>query len=120
MARAETLSERDRYRLIELLDTTISHYEFFLYKPPFEITDWSDDALLSGAIAEVHPCLNGWPSKSFFDFDYRLTKVTDSEYDFMSACDGQKTIAALIENSDLTLDDVRKLQTKQLIMLSLP
>ncbi|AFY39151.1 Methyltransferase type 11 [[Leptolyngbya] sp. PCC 7376] len=117
--RAKGLSERDRYRLIELLDTTISHYEFFLYKPPFETTDWSDDDLLSEAIAEVHPCLNGWPSKAFFDFDYRLTKVTDAEYDFMSACDGQCTIASLLENTEFSLDDVRSLQKRQLIMLSL-
>ncbi len=118
MERAKGLSERERYRLIELLDTTISHYEFFLAKPPLEITDWSNDELLKGAIAEVHPCLNGWPSQSFFDFDYRLTSVNDAEYAFMSACDGQKNVGSLLENQDFTLDDVRSLQKRQLIMLS--
>ncbi|OKH16839.1 class I SAM-dependent methyltransferase [[Limnothrix rosea] IAM M-220] len=118
MARAQHLGERERYRLIELLDTTISHYEFFLARPPLEITDWSDDALLRAAIAEVHPCLNGWPSKSFFDFDYRLISINDEEYEFMSACDRQHTIGSLLEGSDFTLDDVRSLQKRQLIMLS--
>ncbi|MFN9173132.1 MAG: class I SAM-dependent methyltransferase, partial [Synechocystis sp.] len=34
MERAKTLGERERYRLIELLDPEITHYEFFLAKPP--------------------------------------------------------------------------------------
>ncbi len=33
--RAENLGEREHYRLIELLDPDISHYEFFLSRPTF-------------------------------------------------------------------------------------
>ena len=36
MARAKGLEVRDRYRLIELLDPEITHYEFFLSRPPLE------------------------------------------------------------------------------------
>lgn len=117
MERAKNLSERDRYRLIELLDTTISHYEFFLAKPPFTVTDWSNDEVLGQAIATVHPCLNGWPSKTFFNFDYQLTSVSDAEFAFMSACDGATSIKDLLNGSDLGLEGVRSLQKRQLIML---
>ena len=117
LERAKNLSERDHYRLIELLDTTISHYEFFLAKPPFKVTDWSDDEVLSQAIATVHPCLNGWPSKNFFNFDYQLTSVNDAEFAFMSGCNGENAIGDLLNGSELSLDDVRSLQKRQLIML---
>ncbi|MGL5032749.1 MAG: class I SAM-dependent methyltransferase, partial [Microcystaceae cyanobacterium] len=68
--RAANLSERDRYRLIELLDPEISHYEFFLTKPPLKRQDWSKDADLLTAKAQPHPCLTGWPSRSLFNYDY--------------------------------------------------
>ena len=32
--RAKGLSDRQRYRLIELLDPEVTHYEFFLGRPP--------------------------------------------------------------------------------------
>ncbi|NJN72358.1 MAG: class I SAM-dependent methyltransferase [Limnothrix sp. RL_2_0] len=117
--RAKDLDERSRYRLIELLDTNISHYEFFLAKPPIEITDWSADDLLAGAIAEVQPCLNGWPSKSLFDIDYGLVSLTDAEFAFMEACDGTKTVGDISQTLGFDLDAVRSLQKRQLIMLSL-
>lgn len=117
--RAKGLGDRQRYRLIELLDTSISHYEFFLAKAPLEISDWSDDAVLEQAIAEIHPCLNGWPSQSLFDFDYRLISLTTAEYAFMQGCDGSKTIVQVLATVDgFTLSDVRSLQTRQLIMLT--
>ncbi|MGB2924503.1 MAG: class I SAM-dependent methyltransferase [Limnothrix sp.] len=117
--RAQHLDERSRYRLIELLDTTISHYEFFLAKPALEITDWSMDAALSQAIPEVHPCINGWPSKSLFDFNYGLVTLTDEEFLFMTACDGVKDVATISQDLAFSQDAVRSLQQRQLIMLTL-
>ncbi|MEB3225143.1 MAG: class I SAM-dependent methyltransferase [Synechococcus sp.] len=116
--RAKTLDERSRYRLVELLDTTISHYEFFLCKPPLTKTDWSNDETLSQAIAEVHPCLNGWPSQSLFDYDYQLVSLTEAEFQFMQACDGTKTIADIAQSLGTDLEMGRSLQARQLIMLT--
>ena len=43
IARASNLGERQRYRLIELLDPEITHYEFFLGKPPLVKLDWAKE-----------------------------------------------------------------------------
>ena len=123
MERAQHLSQREQYRLIELLDPELTHYEFFLSRPPLEQADWGNDELLLAAVPSRHACMSGWPSKSFFDYDYQLATVTDAEYDFLSRCaepgvtEGA-TVAALIADAELALEDVRSLQRKQLILLS--
>lgn len=123
MERAQHLSERERYRLIELLDPELTHYEFFLSRPPLSSIDWSDSEQLLTAIPSRHACMSGWPSKSFFDYDYQLVTVTDREYDFLSCCaapgetQGQ-SVSELINSTGLGLDDVRSLQQRQLIILS--
>jgi SAM-dependent methyltransferase len=133
MARAEKLSERDRYRLIELLDPEVTHYEFFLSRPPLEKTDWGDDSTLLAAIPERHPCIEGWPSRSFFNYDYQVVSISEAEYAFMERCAPEQTqtvaeiLAEMAETaaasdleSPLDLTGVRSLQRRRLIMLSLP
>ncbi|MEM6599141.1 MAG: class I SAM-dependent methyltransferase [Cyanobacteria bacterium P01_C01_bin.69] len=133
MARAEGLGERDRYRLTEILDPELTHFEFFLSRPPLEKTDWSDDALLLGAIALRHPCIEGWPSRSFFNFEYQVVSITEAEFAFMEQCAAasgessddlsQVTVAVAIEKMAQQPEDVlamvRSLQKRQLIMLAL-
>lgn len=80
--------------------------------------DWSDDQTLAQAIAEVHPCLNGWPSQSLFDYDYQLVSLNDTEFQFMQACDGTKTIGEISQALGVGLDLGRSLQARQLIMLT--
>ncbi len=116
--RTKNLDERSLYRLIELLDPTLSHYEFFLSKPPLIKYDWSDDEQLKTAIAEVNPCLNGFPSASIFNPDYQLVKLSESELAFMQACDGSSNIGNILANMDFDLAKVRALQKRQLIILS--
>ncbi len=118
MERAADLSERQRYRLIELLDPEVTHYEFFLGKPPLTKADWSQDQSLLTAIPERHPCMEGWPSRSFFNFDYQIVKVDDAEFAFLSACDGQRSVQDLLAETGIDLGGVRSLQQKQLVMLS--
>ncbi len=50
MSRSKDLSDRKLYRLIELLDPNLTHYEFFLAKPPLDKQNWLDDAALNQAI----------------------------------------------------------------------
>ncbi|NEP18669.1 MAG: class I SAM-dependent methyltransferase [Leptolyngbya sp. SIO4C1] len=126
MARSQALSERQRYRLVELLDPELTHYEFFLTRPPLPRQDWSDDSQLLAAVAERHPCMSAWPGKSFFNYDYQPVSITDAEYSFLMASEAgdrgdrrDRTVASLLATSDLTLDDVRQLQQRQLILLSL-
>ncbi|NEO84796.1 MAG: class I SAM-dependent methyltransferase [Spirulina sp. SIO3F2] len=120
-SRGAQLSERDRYRLIELLDPkSVTHYEFFLTNPPLERIDWSDDAVLLAAHAQVYPCLQGWPSQTFFDKDFQLVRLTPPEYAFLQACDAQptQTIAAQLAATDADLELVRSLWGRQLLILT--
>ena len=123
--RANHLSDRQRYRLLELLDPqAITHYEFFLGRTPLPHPDWSADAVLRSAIPEPSPCIQGWrDSGQFFNYDYQIVQLNDAEWQFLKACDGnqatQKTVSELLQDSPTTtLDDVRSLQRQQIILLT--
>lgn len=125
MARAKKLSDRQRYRLIELLDPEITHYEFFLTRPPLAIADWSNDDALKAAYPEISPCLHGWPSTQVFDYNYQIVNFSPAEFAFLQACETansssntKKTIAEILAKVDLDLDGVRSLQKRQIILLS--
>jgi 2-polyprenyl-3-methyl-5-hydroxy-6-metoxy-1,4-benzoquinol methylase len=120
MSRSKDLSDRELYRLIELLDPSLTHYEFFLSKPPLSKQDWSDDTLLNQAIPECHPCMQGFPNKTFFDFEFQMANLSDAEYEFMLACEQNqaKTVQEILANCQLDLTGVRSLFKRQLIILS--
>lgn len=122
--RANHLSERDRYRLIELLDPDLTHYEFFLSKPPCAKMDWSQDATLLAAIPERHPCITGWESRHLFNYDYLPVEITESEFEFLKQCDPQATqppsVGEILSQVSLDLAGVRSLQQRQLLILASP
>ena len=121
IARANQLSEKELYRFIELLDPEVSHYEFFLAKPPLEKVDWSDDQLLINAIPERHPCMTGWIAQSILDYEFQPVHLSEAEFDFLKICDanpGAKlTVGAILPQVDLDLSAVRSLQKRQLLIL---
>ncbi|MEM7062936.1 MAG: class I SAM-dependent methyltransferase [Cyanobacteria bacterium P01_B01_bin.77] len=120
MQRAQQLDRRAQYRLIELLDPELTHYEFFLARPPLDPIDWSNDQQLLSAFPQLTPCLSGWPSRSFFNPDYQLVQVSDVEYGFLQSCEagaGKKTVADILTSVSLELSAVRSLQTRQLLLL---
>ena len=116
--RAESLGERERYRLIELLDPDISHYEFFLSRPPLDKADWNDDNTILAAIPELNPCIDGFPASSIFNYDYQLVRLSESEIEFMQACNSSSTVKEILNKVQLDLEKVKELQKQQLIMLS--
>ncbi len=122
--RAAGLSERQRYRLIELLDPqAISHYEFFLARPPLPRQSWDNDELLGAAIPEPSPCLQNWKDNpQFFNPDYQVVTLDSSAWNFLLACDGnqtrQDTVAHLLQETNTSLDVVRSLHRQQLILLT--
>jgi SAM-dependent methyltransferase len=117
LTRAETLDERDRYRLIELLDTDISHYEFFLARPPLPHFEARNADAWQQTIPQHHPCLDGWPARAIFDPDYQLLKFRDEEFDLMSACDGQTPVPDLLAQG-FALPTLRSLLQKRAIVLA--
>lgn len=122
--RAKNLSDRQQYRLIELLDPSmITHYEFFLTRPPFIRQDWADDQTLLAARPEPSPCLEGWrDSAQFFNPDYQIVKLSAPEWAFLKACDGnsegQTTVGEILARTNGDLAAVRSLQQQQLILLT--
>ncbi|PZV18971.1 MAG: SAM-dependent methyltransferase [Pseudanabaena sp.] len=122
--RSQHLSERQRYRLIEVLDPqTISHYEFFLARPPIPKQTWQVDADLLVAVPEPSPCIYGWKdSPNFFDYNYQLAKTGDAAWQFLLACDENQTklqtVAQILQSVDASLEDVRSLQKQQIILLN--
>lgn len=121
MARANQLSDRLRYRLIELLDPEISHYEFFLGCPPILKQDWQNDQDLLQAVPEISPCLDGWPGETIFDFEYKVVKLLPAEISFLQTIDGEKTVAEILQelsgDSSVDLSVVRSLRQRQIILL---
>ncbi|MEP0868933.1 class I SAM-dependent methyltransferase [Trichocoleus desertorum AS-A10] len=121
--RAKGLSDREKYRLIELLDPeSVTHYEFFLARPPLPEADWSQDAALLAAIPERSPCMDGWPSQCLFNYDYQITNLSAAEFEFIQACDAntsqQRTVQEILAELTLKVDQVRSLVEQQLILLT--
>ncbi|MBA2747838.1 MAG: class I SAM-dependent methyltransferase [Tatlockia sp.] len=126
--RAKKLSDRATFRLIELLDPEVAHYEFFLGRAPLPKNDWSRDETLLAAIPERHPCMEGWESKCLFNYDYQIVNLSETEFEFMQQCDSAsahaglrnltKTVGEILLQVPLELNQVRSLLTQQLIMLT--
>jgi hypothetical protein len=122
LARAKKLNIRQQYRLIELLDTDVAHYEFFLAKPPLpNRMDWSSDQLLLAAIPHRHPSIEGWESQNVFNCDWKLVNLNDAEFTFMQACDQNKsaqlTVSEILGHTTIAIENIRSLLTNKLIML---
>ena len=103
--------------------SSISHYEFFLVRPPYVRQSWSDDAQLLRAIPEPNPCLTNWrDSPQFFNPSYEIVTLESSEWDFLLTCEGnqtaQRTVSALLQEVDSDLASVRSLQRQQLLLLT--
>lgn len=123
LERATHLSDRQRYRLIELLNPeAVTHYEFFLAKPPFTRSDWSQDDALMAATPERHPCMDGWPSQCLFNFDYQIINLSAAEFRLLQGCDANqaegRSLAEICQATETTLQEARSLLDKQLILLT--
>ncbi|MBF2025982.1 MAG: class I SAM-dependent methyltransferase [Oscillatoriales cyanobacterium C42_A2020_001] len=120
--RASQMSDRQRYRLIELLNPeAVTHYEFFLGRPPLPKFTWASDDTLLQASPERNPCMDGYPGQCLFNEDYQIVHLTPEECQFLQACDqnhaNPQTIQTLLAATSLSLENVRKLFTDRLILL---
>jgi SAM-dependent methyltransferase len=116
--RAAELTESQRCRLIELLNPEVTHYEFFLSRPPLTKHDWTDDNSLLTAIPELNPCIDGFPSKCLFNYDYQIVNLSTAEFEFMQKCNSKSTVAEILTTVEFGLDGVRNLMKQQMILLT--
>ncbi|BAQ66304.1 bifunctional 2-polyprenyl-6-hydroxyphenol methylase/3-demethylubiquinol 3-O-methyltransferase UbiG [Geminocystis sp. NIES-3709] len=124
ISRAKNLTPQQRYRLIEVLDPdNITHYEFFLTKPPLIRHNWEDNDLLNQGKPELNPCIFGWESKSLLDYQFQPITIDDEEFAFMQYCAKNPiqslTVKDILTQVNFSLDQVRSLIKKQLIMISI-
>ena len=69
MERAKALPQPQQWQLVEDLDPDISHFEFFLAKPPLRRWSWQHNGELLAASGSRNPCLWGWPGRALLDSD---------------------------------------------------
>lgn len=125
---AQQLPLRQRLRLMELLDPeAVTHFEFFLSKPPLERIDWSDHSRLSNASASISPCISGWPGTVVLDKDYMAVSFSPQEHAFLLAIDSSprlsssspsSTVGPAAKKAELSLDGVRRLVDRGIVLLS--
>ena len=116
--RVESLSDRQKYRLIELLDPEVTHYEFFLSRPPLVKSDWSGDNSILQATPELNPCIDGFPSPCIFNYNYQVINLSDLELEFLQNCDGKLTVGEILATVEITLKQIRTLLEQQVIILT--
>lgn len=122
LQRVNGLGDRERYRLIELLNPeAITHYEFFLGRPPLPWHTWSRDEELLRAIPERNPCMDGYPNPVVFNQDYQIVHLTPDEVRLLERCDRNpttpNTVEEILAELALPLDTMRRLLTQRLIFL---
>ncbi|MBC7881016.1 MAG: class I SAM-dependent methyltransferase [Anaerolineae bacterium] len=113
--RAQKLSERDRYRLIELLDPIAAHYEFFLGKPPLITKQWTPENFQE-AVPLRSSYINPWPDPLVFDHEYELVRLNPAQIAFLDASDGKSTVGEILKNiPDLSFLDIETLRAHFLL-----
>ena len=63
--------------------------------------------------------MQGFPSQSFLDFEYKMVHLSDEEYQFMQACyqpESSQTVGSILDHCQLDLAGVRSLWQRQLII----
>ncbi len=87
LERAKALPDRQQWQLIEALNTDISHFEFFLGKPPLPSHTWGRDEDLWAAVAQRNPCLWGWPGSRLLDPDLAPMDLGQGDMKLLRAID---------------------------------
>lgn len=85
LERARALPLRQQWALVEDLDPDISHFEFFLARPPLHRHSWDGDADLLAARGRVNRCLWGWPSTALLGPDLLPLSIEPADLELLQA-----------------------------------
>ena len=69
LERARAMPAVQQWQLVENLDPDLSHFEFFLAKPPLQRFAWDSDQVLLASNGRRNSCLWGWPGAALLDSD---------------------------------------------------
>ena len=95
LERARALPQPEQWQLVEDLDPDISHFEFFLARPPLQREHWSDDQRLLAASGRRNPCLWGWPGTALLDSDMAPLDLSGEGLDLLQALEAAPAGTAL-------------------------
>jgi len=119
--KARNLPIREQFELIELLDPeSVTHFEFFLTKPPFKKTSWDDDGKLAKANAVLSTCITGWPSSVLLDRDYSPIMLKEKESAFLKHIEQNGNVGEAANHSQLPMNDVRELISRSVLIIQQP
>jgi len=85
LERADRLSPRQRWQLVEELDPDISHFEFFLARPPLPHRPGDEGAELLALAGERNRCLWGWPSTTLLGPDLQPLDLEPGDLTLLQA-----------------------------------
>lgn len=119
---AKGLDEWELYRLVELLDPeAVTHFEFFLMKPPVSKWTWQRDDELRMAKAEMSPCVTGWPGRMLLDRDYFPIMLSEQDFAFLQRITqkgGRTNVGEATTVEGPTAGEIRELARKGVILLT--
>ena len=119
LERAQALSPRQQWALVESLDPDISHFEFFLSREPIIPRQWGRDEDLLAFGGERNRCLWGWPSTALLGPDLDPLEIEPGDLALLQALEGAPEGAAL-GSLPLAMDQKeRLLRARRLIALHL-
>ena len=95
LERALALPPLQQWQLVEDLDPDISHFEFFLAKPPLPLNNWDDNGRLLAASGQRNRCLWGWPGTALLDSDMAPLDLSDKGYALLQALENAPEGTAL-------------------------
>ena len=107
--RARALEQRQQWALVEALDPSISHFEFFVSRQPITTRQWEEDQALLAAAGEVNRCLWGWPSTDLLDPDLRPLEIEPADLQLMEAWQAAPTGTSLVA-LPLVMDERERLE----------
>lgn len=91
--RALALPERQQWALVEDLDPDISHFEFFLARPPLVRHRWDSDAELLAARGRLNRCLWGWPSTGLLGPDLLPLSIEPADLELLQALEASPELS---------------------------
>lgn len=66
--------------------------------------------------------MDGWPSRCLFNYDYQIVNLSEQEFEFLQACNANleigQTLGEILTSVQLSLEGVRSLLARQLILLT--
>ncbi|MEM9569108.1 MAG: class I SAM-dependent methyltransferase [Cyanobacteria bacterium P01_E01_bin.34] len=121
LEQAKRLGKKQQYRLIELLDPVVAHYEFYLAKLPLPKVIWTADTV-GKAIAYRSPCLWYWPGTALLNYAFESVKLSQGAYQLLEAADGSQTVAEICNqlSEPPGTDEILSLHSSQTLLLKQP